>query len=181
MDKPRIIFIHGNETTHWSQSWAGWLKEELEKSGFETFFETMPDSIFARAEYWLPFMEEHIQIGETDVIVGWSSGATAALRYAEDQKILGSVLISPSHTDLGDEIENMSGYFDDPWQWNDIKSNQQKIALFYGNNDPFIPQREFLHIAENVNAEKIMLSGAGHFIDQQTFPQLLDFIKKNYS
>jgi predicted alpha/beta hydrolase family esterase len=180
MNTPRIVFLHGNETSHWSQSWAGWLKVELEKLGFETFFETMPDSIFARAEYWLPFIEDHIQAGENDVIVGWSSGATAAMRFAEDTKIRGSVLISPSYTDLGDEIENMSGYYDEPWRWDDIKKNQDKIALFYGNNDPFIPQKEFLHIAEKLDADKRMYSGAGHFIDQDTFPQLLEYIKQQY-
>jgi predicted alpha/beta hydrolase family esterase len=179
--KPRIVFLHGNETTHWSQSWAGWLKAELEKAGFDTFFETLPDSIFARAEYWLPFLEDHIQAGENDVLVGWSSGATAAMRYAEDTKIRGSVLISPSYTDLGDEIENMSGYYDDPWLWQQIKENQDKIALFYANNDPFIPQREFKHIAEKLAPEQVMLSGAGHFIEQDTFPQLLEYIVKNYN
>ena len=47
--KQRIIFIHGNGTEHWSSGWALWFRAELEKLGFETFFETMPDSIIARA------------------------------------------------------------------------------------------------------------------------------------
>ena len=85
--KPRFIFVHGNQTTHWSFAWAPWLKAELEKLGFDTFFETMPDSIIARSEYWLPFLKDHVKAGEKDVIIGWSSGATAALRYSEKNKI----------------------------------------------------------------------------------------------
>ncbi len=112
--KPRVIFIHGNQSTHWAFAWAPWLKRELEARGYETFFETFPDSVIARAKYWLPFLEEHVRAGENDVLVGWSSGAVAAMRYAETHRVLGSVLVAPSHTDLGDALEKESGYFDAP-------------------------------------------------------------------
>lgn len=58
--RPRFIFVYGNQSTHWSFAWAPWLKAELEALGFETFFETMPDSVIARSEYWLPFLKEHV-------------------------------------------------------------------------------------------------------------------------
>ncbi len=29
----RFIFIHGNQTDHWSNPWVVWLKAELEKLG----------------------------------------------------------------------------------------------------------------------------------------------------
>lgn len=54
--KPRIVYIHGNDSLHWSGGWAAWFKTEVEKLGFDTFFETMPDSIIARSEYWLAFL-----------------------------------------------------------------------------------------------------------------------------
>ena len=129
MRLPRFIFIHGNSTEHWSFAWAPWLKNELEKRGFETFFETMPDSIIARAKYWLPFLENHVKAGENDVLIGWSSGAVAAMRYAETHKIAGSILISPCYTNLDNDLEKQSGYYDSPWQWDQIRANQQTIAL----------------------------------------------------
>lgn len=178
--KPRFVYIHGNQTTHWSFAWAAWLKTELEKLGYETFFETMPDSIIARSEYWLPFLKEHVKVGEQDVIIGCSSGAVAAMRYAEANKLRGSILVSPCYTDLGDELEKQSGYYDSPWQWEAIKANQQKIVLFYGDDDPYIPQSEFTFIAEQLNAEAIKIHQGKHFIDQQTFPEVLQYIKQNY-
>ena len=63
----------------------------------------------------------------------------------------GFVLISPCYTDLGDALEKQSGYFDKPWNWESIKSNQQKIALFYGDDDPYIPQDQFEFIASKFN------------------------------
>jgi len=178
--KPRIIFIHGNGSTHWNFGFAGWLKTELEKLGFETFFETFPDSVIARSEYWLPFLKNHIKAGENDVLVGWSSGAVAAMRYAEQNKIKGSVLISPCYTDLNDDMEKQSGYYDKPWNWDAIKNNQEKIALFYGDNDPYIPQTEFKYITDKLNPEVFEVHDAGHFIKYKEFPLLLEYIRNNY-
>jgi predicted alpha/beta hydrolase family esterase len=177
--KPRIVFVHGNSATHWSFGWAPWFKQEVEKQGFSTFFETMPDSVIARSQYWLPFLKDHVGVGERDILVGWSSGAVAVMRYAEANKIQGSVLISPCYTDLGDDMEKQSGYYDTPWQWDKIKANQGKIALFWGDDDPFIPQTEFEFIAEQLDPTRICVPGGGHFA-QDTFPQLLQYIQENY-
>lgn len=176
----RIIFIHGNGTTHWSFGWGKWLKEQLDQAGYETFFETMPDSIIARAEYWLPFLEQHVEAGEGDVLVGWSSGAVAAMRYAETHKIKGSVLVGPCYTDLGDEEEKQSGYYDAPWRWADIKANQQHIALIYGDDDPYIPQEEFAFIAQQLQPTTIKVPGGKHFIEHTQMPEVLDYIKDTY-
>jgi serine hydrolase len=180
MSKPRIIFIHGNQTEHWSYGWAAWFKAELEKLGFETFFETMPDSIIARAEYWLPFLKDHVKTGENDVLVGWSSGAVAAMRYAEANKIKGSVLVSPCYTDLDDDMEKQSGYYDKPWQWDKIKINQEKIALIWGDDDPYIPQSEFEFIAKQLSPTQIKMPGGKHFTERKEFPELLRYVKETY-
>mgnify|MGYP001560191617 CR=1 FL=1 len=178
--KPRIVFIHGNQATHWSFAWAPWFKKELEKKGFKTFFETFPDSVIARAEFWLPFLKKHIKAQENDVIVGWSSGAVAAMRYVESNKILGSVLISPCSTDLNDDLEKQSGYYDKPWNWKNIKKNQKKIALIFGDNDPYIPQDQFDFISKKLKPSIIKIPGGKHFIEYKTFPILLNYIVKNY-
>jgi len=178
--KPRIIFVHGNQAMSWSFGWTPWLKAELKKLGYETFFQTMPDSIIARAEYWLPFLADYAKVGENDVLIGWSSGALAAMRYAETHKIKGSVLISPAHTDLGDELERQSGYFDTPWNWPAIKQNQQKIAVFYGDDDPYISQDEFTFVAEKLQADAHKIAGGKHFIERQEFPELLAYITGAY-
>ncbi len=178
--KPRFIFIHGNGATHWSFGWAPWLKQELDKLGYSTFFETMPDSIIARSEYWLPFLKDHARAGENDVLIGWSSGAVAAMRYGEENKILGSILISPCYTDLGDELEKQSGYYDKPWDWAAIRANQAKIALIWGDDDPYIPQEEFAYIADQLKPIQIKIPGGQHFAQRETFPELLQYIKQNY-
>ena len=178
--KPRFIYVHGNDTEHWTFGWAKWLKNELDKLGYESFFETMPDSIIARSKYWLPFLKENVGVGENDVIIGWSSGAVAAMRYAESNKIKGSILISPCYTDLDDEMEKQSGYYDEPWNWEAIKANQSNIALFYGDDDPYIPQSEFDHIGKMLSADSQIIHQSGHFNNQAQFTELLEYIKNTY-
>ncbi|MES2907084.1 MAG: alpha/beta fold hydrolase [Pseudomonadota bacterium] len=179
--KPRIVYVHGNQTTHWSQAWAAWLKRELQNHGYPVFFETFPDSVAARAEYWLAFLKEHICVGEKDVLVGWSSGAVAAMRYAEMRTILGSVLVAPCSTHLNNELEQQSGYYAKPWAWNRIRANQNHIAMIYGGNDPFIPQAEFDTIGRQLQARRIFVRNGGHFLEQERFPELLAYLLETYS
>lgn len=178
--KPRFIFIHGNQALSWDFSFAGWLKQELISLGFEVRFETFPDSIIGRKNYWFEFMEEYLKVGENDIIIGWSTGAIAAMKYAESHKIKGSILISPYYTDLGDDLERQSGYFDSPWQWDRIISNQGKIAVIYGDDDPYIPQDEFEFVGDKLNATKIKVVKGEHFIECKEIPGLLGYIKANY-
>ena len=178
--KPRIIYIHGNMSTHWSFGWAPWLKRQLEELGFPTFFETFPDSVIAREKYWIPFMQDHIQIGENDIIIGWSSGGTAAMRYAETHKIKGSILISPCYTDLDDELEKQSGWYDKPWDWQAIKKNQENISLIYGDNDPFISQKEFEFIGAYLTSDITKIPKGEHFIERTQFPEVVERIKAVY-
>lgn len=49
----------------------------------------MPDPVGARESVWLPFMKNELQCGEDTVIVGHSSGAAAAMRFAETERVAG--------------------------------------------------------------------------------------------
>ena len=157
------------------------LQKKLDARGYETVFRTMPDPDLARAEYWLPYLQDELKAGSDDVLIGYSSGAVAAMRYAENHKLRGSILISPCYTDLGDDKEKLSGYFDEAWNWSAIKSNQKKIALVYGDDDPFIPQSEFAYIAVHLGPDKLKLPGAKHFHDRQDMPEVLRYIESTYA
>jgi predicted alpha/beta hydrolase family esterase len=178
--KPRFVYVHGNDSTSWQSPWAVWLKQKLDSRGYNTWFETMPDPKIAHSDIWLPYLQDTAKVGPNDVIVGWSSGAVAAMRYAETHKILGSILLSPCYTDLGDDVERQSGYYDKPWQWAAIKANQKKIALVFGDDDPYISQSEFAYIAVHLGPTKLKIPGVGHFQTRQDFPELLRYIEAAY-
>lgn len=177
----RVIFIHGNGSSKPTDHWFPYLKQELESLGIKVDAPQFPDTELARASYWLPFLEKELKASEDTILVGHSSGAIAAMRYAETHKIMGSVLVGAYYTDLGYESEKISGYFDKPWDFKAIKENQQWILQFAGVNDPWIPIEEARTLRDFLNTEYYEFIEGGHLgqdVDRKTFPELLEAIQR---
>jgi predicted alpha/beta hydrolase family esterase len=175
----KAILIHGNGGSTPNDNWFPYLKTELEKIGIETKALQFPDAVLARTSYWLPFLQS-LKPDENTIIIGHSSGAIAAMRYAEKHPLLGSVLVGSYHTDLGIETEKISGYFDLPWNWEAIKNNQQWIIQFASTNDPWIPVEEARYVRDHLNTDYHESSYEGHYGGDHykpTFPEALEAIK----
>lgn len=65
----------------------------------------------------------------------------------------GIVLVSAYSSDLGDELEAGSGYFNRPWQWQAIRGNSGFILQFGSSDDPFLPWEEQQAVADALGAE----------------------------
>jgi len=176
----KIILIPGNGGGTPQDNYFPYLERELPKLGIEVINKQFPDAQLARREFWLPFIKE-LGADEETIILGHSSGALAAMRYAEENKILGSILIGACYTDLGYETEKQSHYYDDPWDWDAIKNNQKWIIQFASTDDPYIPIEEFRHVHENLNTEYYEFTDKGHFgrdVGRVEFSELIDVLKK---
>ena len=175
----KVIIIHGNHGGTGNDQWIPWLSDELEKKGFEVLHPTMPDNREAKSSIWLPYLQDELKTDEQTILVGWSSGAVAAMRYVENHKLLGSVLIGACYTDLGDTLEKLSGYYDAPWQWDAIRGNQQSIVQFASVDDPVIPIEEGRFVHEQLQTEYYEYPDKKHFgwpDPMPTFPELLEVI-----
>ncbi len=179
--KIKVIFIHGNGGCSPDDNWFPYLKNELEKLDLHVVAHQFPDAVLARASYWLPFLKNELKADKHSIIVGHSSGALAAMRFAENNKLLGSILIGAMHTDLGIESERLSGYFDTPWNWQAIKDNQQWIVQFASTDDPWIPISEPRFVHGKLNSQYHEFTNQGHFggdYYKKDFPELVTVIKK---
>lgn len=181
--KPKIIIIPGNggsdiETDHW----YSWLRDELRQLGFEVIAENMPDPVIAKKSIWLPHIKNSFKADENTIIIGHSSGGVAALRYLEESKLLGAIVVGVNHTDLGYEEEKESGYYDTPWQWEKIKANSQWIVQFCSQDDPYIPVKEPRHIHEQLDSEYHEYTDRGHFGSEHKsdtqMPELIEVLKR---
>lgn len=160
------------------QMWFAWMKIKLEAAGVDVIAQDYPDSYLCRSEYWLPYIKE-LGADEKTILVGHSTGAIAAMRFAENNKILGSVLVGSYYTDLEDADEKASGYFDNPWLWDSIKNNQGWIAQFHSTDDPWISNQEAYMIHDMLRTELHEFNDRGHFgVDRpyKEFPELLDLL-----
>ncbi len=171
----KVVIIHGNGGCTGNHFWIPWLRTELEKKGHVVLAPTMPDNVEAKASVWLPYMRDVLTCDKNTVIVGHSSGAVAAMRYAEEYKLLGSVLVGACYTDLGYESERLAGYYDAPWEWEQIKSNQEFVALFASSDDPYIPITEAQFIHDQLGGEYYEFADQGHFMNKHV-PLLLETV-----
>ena len=174
----KAIIIRGNGDTNPEENWFPWLKGELEKMAIQTTNVKFPDPMLARAEFWLPFIKK-LGADENTILIGHSSGAVAAMRFAENNKILGSVLVGACYTDLGSENEKKSGYYDHPWNWKAIRENQHWMIQFASIDDPYIPIKEARFIHDQLQTDYREYTNEGHFgadRNKREFPEIVEAI-----
>ena len=175
--KIKVIFMHGNSGGKADDYWFPYVKRNLEKVGIKVIARTFPDNDLAREKYWLPFLKDVLKADENTIILGWSSGGTAAMRFAENNKLLGSILVSASYTDLGDKKEKLSGYFNRPWRWKAIRNNQKWIAQFASSDDPYIPISQARYIHKKLQTEYYEYKDQKHFAPKYEFLEIVKVIK----
>ena len=176
----RAILIHGNGGSTAADIWLPWVERSLAALGIGVTNVTFPDNVKARAQYWLPFIAE-LGADDQTILIGHSSGAVAAMRYAETHRLLGSLLVGVCHTDLGDAFEAASGYYREPWQWQKIRDHQQWIAIYSSTDDPNIPIAEPRFVAAQLRCSYFEFNDRGHFVNARELPEVVQFVKRKLS
>ncbi len=173
----KVIIIHGNGGSTAADAWYPRVARECAALGLPVVNTTFPDNVKARAKFWLPFLAE-LGADEETVLIGHSSGAVAAMRYAEEHRLLGSILVGVCHTDLGDGGEAASGYYREPWQWDRIRAHQQWIAIYHSTDDPHIPVREPRFVAARLGCAYFEFTDRGHFVDPDALPEAVPYLQR---
>ncbi|NP_001187815.1 serine hydrolase RBBP9 [Ictalurus punctatus] len=179
MAEKRVVIVPGNGSGDVEHSnWYGWVYKQINQiSGVCCELRNMPDPVTARESIWLPFMEKELRCDEETLIIGHSSGAAAAMRYSETHKVFGIILVGAYTSDLGDENERKSGYFNRPWEWERIRANVKHIIQFGSTDDPFLPWDEQQEVADGLEVELHKYTDRGHFQNTH-FPELISAAQK---
>jgi predicted alpha/beta hydrolase family esterase len=184
MNKPTIVIIPGNGGPHYPNDRSCvWLRDELTRTGYRVVAHDLPDPEGAHMNIWLPYIETEMVRDENTIIVGFSSGAVATLRYLESHKLRGAIVLGCNYTDLGDEAERAAGWYDAPWQWDTIKKNAGWIEQFHSLDDPYIPVSEPRFIHEHIGSVYHEYADRGHFMEEHsplnvTFPEIIEIITR---
>lgn len=156
MKKPvKVIFIPNNAGGTPRDNWFPYLEKTFTQMGIQVIAQDFPDNDIGRENCWLPFLKHELKADQNTILIGYSTGAIAAMRFAEKNKILGSILVATYYTDLGDEKEKEARYFDRPRNWKAIKKNQRWIVQFASTDDPYIPLEE-AHLVHEKLEQNIM-------------------------
>lgn len=79
----RAIIVHG-WTGSSTSDFFPWVKEELEKKGYEVIVPNMPDTDNPKIEKWVPYLAQVInEVQESDILIGHSMGCQTILRFLE--------------------------------------------------------------------------------------------------
>jgi len=179
----RIIILPGNGCTgdvHEVNFYGTLFRRLLEEGFTDVILKSMPDPVKARESIWIPFVEELVgNEGNRTILIGHSSGAQCTMRYLENHRLYGAVLVSACYTDLGQKSERDAGYYNRPWQWEQIRRNVSPafgIVQFHSSDDPFIPMEEAEHVAKNLVTERHFFKDRSHFFDPD-FEELVTVLK----
>ena len=169
----KVILIPGMGCTPIeSSNWYQWFRDQVRlrrttgsSSGggcpMECDLYQYPDPYQCRESIWVPFVRSKIDNPAETILVGHSSGAACAMRLLEQygndegtEPIRACILVAAANTDLDDEDERASEYFNRPWDWESMRHGcSTPIVLFHGTDDPLIPVAEARYIAEQLTSK----------------------------
>ena len=155
----KVVIVPGNGAGCHEANFYPTLAAALQSAGHPVELREMPDPNVAREAIWLPFIKDVLGAGADTLLIGHSSGACAALRLAEMQRLGALVVVSVTPSDMDDENERASGYYSRPWQWAAMRANCRSIVQYASRDDPLIPIALQRAAAEGLRGAE---SPAGH-------------------
>ena len=129
------IILHGTGTKK-DEFWFPYLKNELEKLGYNVWLPQLPNDEHPNLNEWLPFILSGGTFNEETVIVGHSAGAQVILSVLEhiDVKVKQVILVSGYAKLLRKDAD---GKNDEEPHWEIIKPHAREFICINSDNDPW--------------------------------------------
>ncbi len=179
----RIIIIH-----QWMAGaegdWRPWLRNELEKQGYEVIIPDMPDIDTPIIEKWNDQLASIVGVPDEDTyFIGHSIGCQTILRYLETiQSPVGGAIFVAGWFDLtyveNDEVRAIA----EPWiktpiNFEKITNVLPKSVAILSDNDIYVSFNDASAIFEKqLHSKIITLHNAGHITAEDGFTKLPEII-----
>lgn len=177
------FIIHGAFGDH-NSNWTPWLKDELEKLGYEVVVPLFPTPEDQSLSSWLEVFAKYVdKLNSDSILIGHSIGATFILSLLDmiDDPVRRVYLVSGFISDLGiekfDSINHT--FYNKSFDWEKI--NKNNFHVFHGDNDPYVPFEKAAELAEKLCTNLIKIKNGGHLNEAagfSTFDLLLEDIKQ---
>lgn len=179
----KAVILHGTSDSH-KGNWFPWLKEELEKLGYEVWVPDLPNAKNPNLKIYNEYLLGSGWDFQDNLIIGHSSGAVAVMALLqalpESTKINTAILAGIYKGDLG--REDLKGTNID-FNYDKIKQKANQFIFVHSDDDPICPISDAQWIAEQVNGDMQIMHGLKHLNvglvpSMSEFPELLELIKK---
>jgi len=162
------------------ENWFPWLKKELEKKGNTVFVPDFPTPENQSLDSWMKVFEKYKkEIDENTVFIGHSLAPAFILSILEktNTKIRACFFVSGFLNLLGNETFDKinKSFVDKKFNWKKIKQNCDRFYIIQSDNDPYVPMKEAVNLAEKLGTTVILIEKAGHFNENSGFKKF-DFL-----
>ncbi|MFH1771115.1 MAG: alpha/beta hydrolase [archaeon] len=165
MKKAILIHSTGGDP---DECWYPWLKQELEKRGYEVLIPSFPTPAGQTLENWMNFFEPYWkEVDKETILVGRSIGVPFVLRILEklDKPVKAAFLVAGFCSDL--KLEEFKPYVDSfveqPFDWDKIRNNCKKFVVYHSNDDPIVKLSFGEEMAKRLQTKLTLIKEGGHF------------------
>ena len=178
-EKTTVYVVHGY-TASSSKNWFPWLKAELRKHDISAVVFDMPNSESPVVEEWDNHLVQQItECGENAIFVGHSLGCITSLRFLSNlfsketapEKIKGAVLVSGFLAEVSN-LPELAAFTRQALDWKAIAERIENRVAITAVDDDIVATEHTKKLAEQLNAELIVLANGGHFIDRDGVTEL---------
>lgn len=183
-----VLILHGTLGSP-DGNWLKWLKAELEAKGMQVWLPALPHAEQPSLNEWVEYVHANcpFELNQDTLIVGHSSGAILSLILAQqNQQPIGAIVAVSVFHDNSLQWEPNNKLFDVDFDWSKVRQNTSQLLFVHSDDDPYVPLDQAKYVADNCQAELVVLPGQGHFnleksADYKQFPKLLEILEgKHY-
>lgn len=152
-----VVILHGRNCSS-EMFWYPYIKDNLEKKGYNVSIPNLPNSSQAKLEEWLYFVLNNIKITKDTILIGHSAGAALILSILEEVKVKQAILVAGFA-----ESETSKSILKENYDWEKIKSNVKDLIFINSNNDPYgCDDKKGKFMFDKLGGKQIILNGEGH-------------------
>lgn len=162
-----------------SDNWYPWLKTELEKKGYTTYFPDMPEmrKDMPNMNTILKHIESLHIIDDDTIVIGHSLGCLLAMRLAEQHTLKQMILVSG--WDFDDLTEGHTLFWKTKIDHVRIKRNVNNIVVIHSDNDPYYTAIAAEDMSKRLGAKFVLIRNGSHFTAKSgcfKIPKLLELL-----
>lgn len=177
----RTAFIFHGTGADQDMHWFPWLKEELEKEGFNVVIPDFPTPENQSRKNWLDVFEEYDELLDDEaVLIGHSTGAVFILNVLQryDQEVAGCFLVAGFKGTLGSEkFDPLNKSFAErDFNWKELRQKGREFFLYHSEDDPYVPIEKAEDLKADLNGQLKRYSDRKHINQESGFTEFQDLL-----
>ena len=176
------IILHGTGTKK-DEFWFPYLKNELEKIGYDVWLPQLPNDDYPNLKEWLPFILSGGTFTEETVLIDHSAGSQVILSVLENinVRVKQAILVSGYAKALRKDLESEKN--EEEFHWDAIRGKAKEFIFINSDNDPWgCDDTQGKIMADNLGGKLIIrhdghMGSTTHKQPYKEFPLLVELIK----